>query len=176
MPPLQLLLLSRADRTQVRQLQAVLEAAPAYHINTGGSPACASEAESTLGALPPDFPRENKFTFAIVRAGSLIGCVDLLRGYPEPHQAMLGLLLLREDAQGKGAGRTSFRAVEAIVQGWPEINAIRIGVVEANANVLGFWQKMGFRDTGLRRPFKNGPIRSLTMVLEKSLPSDPNEP
>jgi RimJ/RimL family protein N-acetyltransferase len=175
-PPLQLLLLSRANQAHVRRLQTVLEAAPGYHINTGGSPAGSSEAESTLSALPPDFPREKKFTFSIEREGVSIGCVDLLRGYPGVHQAMLGLLILREDAQGQGAGRMAFQAVEAYVRTWPEITSLRIGVVEANAGVLTFWRKMGFMDTGLRRPYENGAIVSVNIVLEKALAGASGEP
>jgi RimJ/RimL family protein N-acetyltransferase len=166
---LSLILLNRNDPAHVSALQTVLEATPGYHLNTGGVPAGPDEAKGTLSALPPKHGYDTKFVYGVELEGKLIGCADVIRGYPEPHQAMLGLLLLSEDAQGKGRGQHALSAVEEKIRAWPEIRTIRIGVVESNEQVLGFWKKMGFKDTGARRPYEQGNVRSQTIVLEKPL-------
>lgn len=166
---LTLLRLDRQNPAHVRELQRVFEAAPTYHLNTGGIPAASTEAAESLAALPPGHGYETKFIYGILAGERYLGCADVIRGFPEPSRAMLGLLLLREDAQGKGNGRQAYAAVENAIRAWPEIRAIRIGVVEANGGVLGFWRAMGFVDTGARKPYAQNEVRSEVILLEKSL-------
>lgn len=165
-----LFLLDRHNLKHVEALQALFEAAPTYHLNTGGVPASPDEGVGALQALPPGHDFRTKFVFGFGDGvGELIGCADVIRGYPEKSRAMLGLLLISEHRQAQGLGRHALQLVEEKILEWPEIEAIRIGVVETNAKVMGFWQKMGFRDTGLRRPYEQGRVHSQTILLEKPL-------
>ena len=150
-------------------LQTVLEAAPRYAFNVSGGVQPPAAAENVFSSLPDGFSSANKFVYGIELDSMLIGCMDLLRGYPKPDTVMLGLLLLQESHQGKGFGRESFFMMENLLQEWPEIKKIRICVVESNGEVLGFWKKLGFADTGFRRPYESGSFTSQAIVLQKLL-------
>lgn len=161
---------ARASAEARAALQRVLEAAPGYSQAVAGSAAQApGAAADLLAALPPGFPPERKYVWGVWRGPELVGVIDLLRGFPRAEAALIGLLLFREDEQARGAGREAFAQLEAIVRGWSEITAFRIGVVRSNSGVLGFWRKLGFAETGELRPYENGAVRSETIVLEKSL-------
>ena len=73
---------------------------------------------------------------------------------------MLGLLLLKEKIQGQGIGKISFNQLLSYVGNWTEIKKIRISVVKSNGDVLNFWQKLGFVENGIRKPYENGNIKS----------------
>jgi GNAT superfamily N-acetyltransferase len=81
----------------------------------------------------------------------------------------LGLLLLKESEQGHGYGHAAFREVEKLVRTWPEITTFRLGVVEANKVVLGFWLKQGFLLTEKTAPYEHKSVRSRVLILEKPL-------
>ena len=155
--------------TEIEELQKVLAAAPGYSLRTSGEIPSKDAAKEMLAALPPDFLLKNKYVFLITAKEQAIGCVDILRGFPQQETAMLGLLLLREDAQGQGLGKASYAATEKFIRSWPEIRKVRIGVVATNNGVLPFWKARGFLDTGVRRPYEEGVVKSETMVLEKEL-------
>ncbi|WP_169730227.1 GNAT family N-acetyltransferase [Chitinimonas koreensis] len=98
---------------------------------------------------------------------TLIGIVMVLRGWPYPEQASIGLLLLAESWQGKGLGRLAYLEVEALAQRWPRIETMRIGVVASNEPAFPFWRRLGFRETGERR--RDAGFLADTVVLEKPL-------
>jgi diamine N-acetyltransferase len=150
-------------------LQAVLEAAPRYSLNLSGGTQPPNAAQEVFSALPDNFDSSNKYVFGIELESSLIGCIDLLRGFPKPETAMLGLLLLRESHQRQGFGREVYFQLEEKLREWSEIKIVRISVVKSNGEVLGFWKKLGFVDTGVRRPYQSGDISSEAVVLEKPL-------
>jgi len=150
-------------------LQAVLEGAPRYSMNVSGALQPANAAKEVFCAVPPDFDAARKFVFGIELHGELIGCVDVLRGFPTREKAMLGLLLLKEKSQGKGYGREAYRLFESHLREWPEIEIVRISVVESNGEVLEFWKRLGFRDTGVRRAYECGTVASQAIVMEKAL-------
>lgn len=152
-----------------QDLQSVLEDAPRYSLNVSGKTQTPNAAEEVFSSVPDSFPAKGKFVFGIEQNNTLIGCIDVLRGFPKSETAMLGLLLLRESYQGKGFGRQAYLQLEDILHDWPEINTVRICVVESNIRVLGFWKKLGFFDTGIRRPYNKGIISSQVIILEKML-------
>jgi RimJ/RimL family protein N-acetyltransferase len=99
----------------------------------------------------------------------MIGCADLLRGYPNDKTAFLGLLLISEAYQNKGLGVRACAEIEKIVLTWPEISVIRGSVVQSNDVVVSFWERMGAVDTGLRRPYSVGDVASESTIFEKKL-------
>lgn len=158
------------ERAEMQELQRVLEEAPTYsHRLTGGPPAPA-EALSLYTALPEGKSYDDKFVFGIHLAEAMIGCVDLIRGYPNAATAMLGLLLLSEKHQRRGAGRRAYALIEQLVHGWNGCNRVRIAVVRSNDEVLPFWTKLGFQPTGEVKPYRCGTVVSEHVALEKQLP------
>ena len=152
-------------------VQSVIDAAPEYSELTCGSPPAPDSATLIFEALPPGKDHRDKFVFAVYRDDQAVGVVDLVRGYPSPAKAMLGLLLIAESCQGCGIGRDAYYLVEQVARQWPEIRSVRIGVVEANSKVLPFWHRVGFMATGEAKPYADGSVISQVLVLERALGS-----
>lgn len=155
------------EPTEMRELQRVFEDAPAYaHRITGVSPGRA-DAQSTYTILPEGKSYDDKFVFGIYRAGEMVGCADLIRGYPNPETAVLGLLLVSEKHQRQGIGRRACALIEQFIRNWRTCDRVRIGVVRTNDAVLP--TRLGFEPTGEVKPYRYGSVVSETVVLEKRL-------
>lgn len=125
--------LLEGEPSEMAELQQVIEEAPTYaHLVTGVTPGPA-DAQSTYSMLSEGKSYEDKFVFGIYSGSEMVGCVDLIRGYPDPSIAWLGLLLVSEEHQGEGIGTMAARLVEDFVQGWGGCDRIRLAVVWANA-------------------------------------------
>lgn len=157
------------DADEVSAIQAVFDDCPGYFERVTGRPAPAQEARTTLSELPAGAAAADKHDYAIRVDGRTVGCVDVVRGFPDARRAMLGLLLIGESSQGLGIGSAAYAHVEAIASTWRGCERVRIGVVRTNACVLGFWHAMGFEETGEIRPYRAGSIRSEVVVLEKRI-------
>ena len=160
----------RGEPDEMADLQRVLEGAPAYFELTTGHPPGAAEAQSLFTVLPPDgVGYDRKLDWGIVTEAGLVGCIDVLRGWPAADTAHLGLMLIDEDHVGQGIGRAAFEALERQVRQWPEITRLRAAVVATNAQVLPFWERMGFARTGEVKPYRYDKLHSESMILEKRL-------
>jgi ribosomal protein S18 acetylase RimI-like enzyme len=149
-------------------LQRVLEAAPAYFLTVTGLPPGNAEAQSTFTALPPDKTYADKFVWGLYARESRIGCADVIRGYPVPEKAVIGLLLLVESWQRRGLGRAFATLIEQAISAWPEIEMLRLGVAAANADAFAFWRELGYHETGEVKPPPSGVVSELH-VMEKPL-------
>ena len=98
----------------------------------------------------------------------MIGCADVIRGYPVRESAVIGLLLLAESWQRRGLGRAFAALIERRVASWPEIERFRLGVVASNPGALVFWRKLGYRETGEVKPPSSGLVGKV-IVLEKAV-------
>ena len=104
--------LLEGEAAEMRELQRVLEATPGYAQLVTGSPPGPAEAQSTYTILPEGKSYEDKFVFGVYLESKMVGCIDLVRGYPEPRIAHLGLLLLAEPFQHLGIGKAAYGLVE----------------------------------------------------------------
>jgi GNAT superfamily N-acetyltransferase len=152
---------------EMAALQCVLEAAPDYFLRVTGAPPGGAEAQSTFTALPEGKSYEDKFVWGLYAGEAMIGCADVIRGYPVRQKAVIGLLLLAQSWQRRGLGRGFAALIEQAIGAWPEIGQLRIGVVASNEGAVTFWRKLGYRDTG---EIKSNPefVREV-VVLEKPL-------
>jgi RimJ/RimL family protein N-acetyltransferase len=156
------------QRAEMAALQGVLEAAPAYFLTVTGLPPGNAEAQSTFTALPPDKTYDDKFVWGLYARESMIGCADVIRGYPVPEKAVIGLLLLVESWQRRGLGRAFATLIEQAIGAWPEIETLRLGVAAANSGAFAFWRELGYRETGEVKPPPPGFVSELH-VMEKPL-------
>jgi diamine N-acetyltransferase len=140
------LLMGQPD--EMSALQSVLEAAPAYFETITGTPPGNAEAQSTYTALPPGKDYDDKRVWGLYSGEAMIGCADVIRGYPVREKAIIGLLLLAERWQRRGLGRAFALLIEKMIAEWPEIATLRIGVVDRNVGALEFWRKLGYIETG----------------------------
>lgn len=153
--------------TEMAALQCVLEAAPGYFEAVAGVPPGAAEAQGTFTALPPDKTYEDKFMWGLYAAEAMIGCADVIRGYPTRDKAVIGLLLLAQAWQRQGLGSAFALLIEQTIADWPEVTTLRLGVVSANAGALAFWRKLGYSETGEVK--STSEFVAEVIVLEKPL-------
>ncbi len=78
------------------------------------------------------------------RSGRIVGMASLQVPNPSDGVPWIGLLVLHRDAQGRGLGTETVRAIEARLRrlGWFDI---RLCVHRANAGALRFWARLGYR-------------------------------
>ena len=149
-------------------LGCVLQAAPRYFHVVTGLPPSAAEAQSLFSALPPGKTYDDKRVFGLYAGDAMIGCADVVRGYPVREKAVIGLLLLAEPWQRRGLGRAFERLVVQSLADWPEITTARIAVIATNTGALAFWRKLGYRETGERRAASK-PFVADAIVLERPI-------
>ena len=154
---------------EMAELQRVHEGAPEYSDRVTGAPPGPSDAQSAYTILPPGKSYDDKFVFGIYRGERMVGCADLIRGYPDARTAHLGLLLIAEAWQRQGIGRAAYRALEDHARSWGTCDRMRVGVVRTNACVLSFWSSEGFVPSGEVKPYRYGNVHSDVIILTKPL-------
>ena len=138
--------LMRADSEADQQaLFELLKQAEAYSLLVEGVLPSFDDAIEDLSDLPPGKSAEDKFFFGIHHSDRLVGCADLIRAYPDPDIAYLGLMLFAETSQGKGYGKLALAYLSREAFAWG-CRRMRLGVVETNAAGLRFWQREGFSE------------------------------
>jgi RimJ/RimL family protein N-acetyltransferase len=168
--PLMLRLLT-GKAGEMAALQHVLESSPAYFHTVTGLPPGPAEAQSTFTALPPGKDYDDKRVWGLYAGDDMIGCADVIRGYPVRDKAVIGLLLLAEHWQRRGFGRAFALLVERMIAAWPEITTLRIGVIEQNVGAVAFWRKLGYVENGeVKSPDQS--YVGHVVVLEKPLARD----
>lgn len=155
------------DPVSVAALQAVLEGAPEFYRLGTGRPAAPGEAERLLADLPPGRVLADKEVLGIRTAGALVGCVDLVRGHPDPATVFVGLFLVVETQHRKGLGRAAWARVEARLEGRRGVARLRLAVLRDNAPARAFWPAMGFVPTGEIRPWRAGPVDTELLLYDK---------
>ena len=98
----------------------------------------------------------------------LVGLFDLLLRYPDEETVYIGLLLVDRARQGQGMGAAACRALDREVAArWPWARRLRLSVVRTNDQVLGFWRRMGFAETGEVRPYRYDELESEVVLMDK---------
>ena len=161
--------LLHGEDDEMRDLQRVLEESPDYFERVTGLPPGSAEAQSTFTVLPEGKIFEDKFVFGIYLNEVMIGCADILRAYPNDETATIGLLLISEKYQSRGLGSLSYYRIEECIQNWEGCEKIGIGIILTNNKVIPFWEKMGYYDTGRKRPYEYCNVKSEVLIFEKSL-------
>lgn len=147
-------------------------AAPAYSWLTESKGPAPADAEEILKVCPPGMGQEDKFVLAVLEGEELLGCVDLIRGYPTPDTAYLGLLLLKECRQGRGIGSQVVLRLMEMAANWGCTN-MRLGVIETNLPALYFWTKHGFQQVDRKHIAGfSGDTLVMTCIVRRPLPSD----
>lgn len=105
-------------------------------------------------------------------AGEILGCVELRK---EHDKLYLGMLTVKPTLQGKGIGKALMKAaeVEAIRQG---CNDIFMNVLSERHELIDWYVRHGYYDTGKRKPFSftdprfGSPKKPLEfIIMEKKL-------
>ncbi len=126
-------------------------------------------AESLFSALPPGHEPADKLVLGLYDDDALVGCVDLVRRWPEPQVATLNLLLVTSGRQRRGLGRAAYRQLEVVARGWGRASLVRTGVAEDDAVARGFLARLGFVETGERQRAQTSAGAVSVRVLEKPI-------
>ena len=100
-------------------------------------------AKDELTALPPGKQLHDKYYGGYWNDDTLVGCMELIRGHPDPDIAYLGLLLFGNSHQGRGYGRAAMSHISDLARSWG-CTKLRLAVIEGNVRGLRFWQREGF--------------------------------
>ena len=158
-----------AARSDLTSLQCLLEQAPRYAHITTAMPVSLDAAAEMLVALPPGKDYKDKFFLGIFDDGTLVGCIDLIRGYPSEFIACVGLLLIAEPYEGRGLGSRAFEQVLEVVGDWHTCTKLRLGILKTNEKAMYFWRKLGFAPTGESKPYQNGVVCTDVLLYERPL-------
>ncbi len=128
------------DRAAVTR---VLLAAPTYAWQVEGRAPRAEDADDFFDGRPDGTDLDDKCTLGFLDGSTLIGCADLIRAWPAPDCAWLGLLLFAEAHQGRGHGSAALALLLEMVRGWG-CTRLQLAAVASNPGALAFWRRMGF--------------------------------
>ena len=131
-------------------LFSLLQQASQFSLLVQGRLPTLEDARCNLSELPPGKGATDKVFGGYWNEGALVGCMDLVHGYPEPDIAYLGLLLFSESVQGKGFGVEALAHISALARS-RGCTQLRLAVHESNARAHRFWQRTGFAEI-CRRP------------------------
>jgi GNAT superfamily N-acetyltransferase len=129
----------------IRNLQEILIGAPGYFLVVEGKLPGPDASVEVLRGLPVGKTLPDKYVYEIKRHDRPIGCFDVVRGYPNPEIAFIGLLLLVESEQGKSYGAEAVQYIMRLANAWG-CKWLRIAVVDANKRALTFWEREGFEE------------------------------
>ncbi|MDM7931345.1 GNAT family N-acetyltransferase [Tabrizicola sp.] len=124
--------------------------APDYWLLAEGSVDPDRQAAEFFTDAPPGSDPAQSDRLGLFLQGRLSGVAELSYGFPEPADAYLGLMVLGPWAQGAGLGRAFLAHAETLARsrGAPRIC---LAVLAANPRGRAFWEREGFRATGLSR-------------------------
>lgn len=110
-----------------------------------------------------------KFT----ETNQLIGCVLLIE---KEHQLYLGMLTVSPELQNSGIGKKLMKQVEIYALEL-SLSKIVMTVISVREELISWYKRHGYTDTGLREPFPYSEVYNQTsnetlefMVLEKRIP------
>ena len=159
------------DPDELRALQRVMESDEGFALRVTGHPPGSADAQSTLMFVPEGKSPDDKVAFGVWVDDELVGLLDLLLRYPDEETVYVGLLQIDHDRQGRGVGAAACRALDREVAArWPWARRLRLSVVRTNDQVLGFWRRMGFTETGEVRPWRYDKLESEVVLMDRPVP------
>ena len=88
--------------------------------------------------------------------GAIVGCANLRR---EGGAAWFGLFAVRPTLQGAGIGDALLRECERIARDEWALPALRMTVIWTRGELIAWYRRRGYAETGERKPFPYGDAR-----------------
>ena len=118
---------------------------------------------TALGILLPNQPGDPS------AGAQLIGLLDFRIHWPEPGTVYVGLVMVAEPFQRRGAASAAWTLLEEWLAGEGGISLVRLTVEQFNPVALRSFQHNGFALTGDSRRTKSGQRLVRLLVMEKEL-------
>jgi ribosomal protein S18 acetylase RimI-like enzyme len=124
--------------------------------------------------LRKDIERERSLIVIAEREALLLACVHVAE---DDGAGYLGMFSVKPDLQGGGVGKRLLAEAERIARDEWRLPAMRMTVIDIRDELIAFYERRGYRRTGITKPFPYGDERfgipkrdDLRFeVLEKSL-------
>jgi ribosomal protein S18 acetylase RimI-like enzyme len=103
--------------------------------------------------------------------GNIIGCVNLQH---HENKLYLGMLSVSPELQGRGGGKKLLKAADEYAR-YQKMDAIYMTVISLRTELIDWYKRHGYIDTGKRKPFPEDPMTGKHMrelefvVLEKAV-------
>jgi GNAT superfamily N-acetyltransferase len=99
---------------------------------------------------PPGSDPSRSHHLGLFAENQLVGLAELCFGFPQPQDAYLGLMILSPRCRGMGLGAAFLAHIEALAL-TGGARQLFLAVLQENPRGKAFWQREGFRPTGLTR-------------------------
>lgn len=136
-----------------------------YAMRVHGRATMPNDVDELFTSFPPAASQGQRHTLGLWLDDELVGVADLLVDHPEAGTNYLGLLQIRAARQGRGLAREFH---DELVSRFPSADRWRLSVVDTNIDVLGFWERLGYRRTGEVRAWSSSSgARHETILMER---------
>ena len=123
-------------------------AAPDYWLFAEGKAPDAAKAAAFFTDGPPGCDPARSHRLGLFLGGHLVGLAELSFGFPLTEDAYLGLMILAPEIQRQGHGARFLAHAETLARA-ACATRLYLAVIEANTGGRAFWEREGFRATGL---------------------------
>ncbi len=115
----------------------------------GGRRTGADDVSACLG-------RERSRILLAERDGRLLACAHLAE---EDSTGYFGMFSVKPDLQGGGIGKRVLAEAERIARDEWKLPAMRMTVIDIRDELIAFYERRGYRRTGIKKPFPYGDPR-----------------
>lgn len=106
--------------------------------------------------LRADMARERSRVLLAERDGAVLACAHIAE---EDGAGYFGMFSVRPDQQGGGTGRAVLAEAERIVRDDWRLPAMRMTVIDLRGELIAWYERRGYRRTGIKKPFPYGDPR-----------------
>lgn len=106
--------------------------------------------------LRADIERPRSRVLLATRDGELVACAHVAI---EADAGYFGMFAVRPDLQGAGLGDALLREAERIVRDDWRLPAMRMTVIDVRDTLIAWYERRGYRRTGVHKPFPYGDTR-----------------
>ena len=106
--------------------------------------------------LRKDIERERSLIIIAERNAQLLACVHVAE---DDGAGYLGMFSVKPDLQGGGVGKLLLAEAERIARDEWRLPAMRMTVIDIRDELIAFYERRGYRRTGITKPFPYGDER-----------------
>ena len=108
------------------------------------------------GVLRADIERPRSRVLVAERDGVVVACAHVA---VEGDAGYFGMFAVRPELQGSGTGHALLAEAERVVRDEWALPAMRMTVIDLRDELIAWYERRGYRRTGIRKPFPYGDTR-----------------